>query len=141
MTATPVLNGARTALLGVLGALGIAFSGMASDAPAVQALGWAAAAGVGLSAMLRGPGLRALGALGLLLAVGAGFSAGLAGGWAWVSLLFCVFLGLAAVATLRHGPSWRAAARAREKEPARDLWKQFDAGEDPTGGEHVPGER
>jgi len=133
-----VLTGARTALLGVAGALGIAFTGLAADASAVQALGWAASAGVGLSAMLRGPGLRVLGALGILLAVGAGVSAGFAGGWAWLSLIFCAILAVAAVATFRHGPAWRAKARSREKEPARDLWKQFDAGEDPTTGEHVP---
>ncbi|MGO1384423.1 MAG: hypothetical protein ACTHWA_07240 [Arachnia sp.] len=133
-----MLSGARTALLGVAGALGIAVTGLAADASAVQALGWAACAGVGLSAMLRGPGLRVLGAVGVVLAVGAGVSAGFAGGWAWISLLFSAMLALAAVFTFRHGPAWRAVARSRRQEPARDLWKQFDAGEDPTIGEHVP---
>lgn len=137
MTPRHVLTGTRTALLGVTGALGIAFTGLATDASALQALGWAASAGVGLSAMLRGPGLRAMGALGVLLALGAGVSAGFAGGWAWVGLLFCVILGVSAVATFRHGPGWRAKSRSREKEPARDLWKQFDGGEDPTADEHV----
>lgn len=82
--------------------------------------------------MLRGPGLRVMGALGILLAIAAGISAGLAGGWAWVALLFCLALGVAALATFRHGPRWRSAARTRKKEPVRDLWKQFDAGDDPT---------
>ncbi len=138
MTPGRVLTGARTALLGVIGALGIAFTGLAADASAVQALGWAATAGVGLSAMLRGPGLRAMGALGVLLALAAGVSAGFAGGWALGSLLFCVILAVAALTTFRHGPAWRAKVRSREKEPARDLWKQFDAGEDPTTSEDVP---
>ena len=120
------------ALLGVIGALGVAFTGMAVDASAVQALGWAAAAGGGLSAMLRGPGLRVMGALGILLAIAGGISAGLAGGWAWVALVFCLALGVAALATFRRGPHWRSEARSQKKEPVRDLWKQFDAGDDPT---------
>ncbi len=139
MTRSPALTAGRTALLGAVGALGIAFSGLAADAPAVQAVGWAAAAGVGLSAMLRGPGLRVMGVLGLVLAAAAGVSAAFAGGWAWVSLIFCVGLGVAALATFRDGHTWRARARSREKEPARDLWKQFDAGEDPTRGEQLQG--
>ncbi len=130
------LSGGRTALLGVVGALGVAFTGLAVDAAAVQALGWAAAAGVGVSAMLRGPGLRVMGALGMLLAVVSGISAGLAGGWAWLTIVFCVVLGVAAIATFRDGPSWRTNAGSREKAPAADLWKQFDAGRDPTTGEH-----
>lgn len=138
MTSPRFLTGTVTALVGVIGSLGIAFSGLAADASALQALGWASAAGVGLSAMLRGPGLRAIGAVGVLLALGAGVSAALAGGWAWIGLVFALLLGVAAVATFRHGPEWRAKARSREKEPARDLWKQFDAGEDPTAGEQVP---
>ena len=138
MSGGRVLTGARTALLGVIGALGIAFTGLATDASALQALGWAAVAGVGLSAMLRGPGLRAMGVLGVLLAVGAAVSTVFAGGWAWLSVLFCAILVVAAVATFRDGPGWREKTRSREKEPARDLWKEFDAGEDPTAGEQVP---
>ena len=138
MTRTRVFTGGRTALLGIVGALGVGFTGMATDASAVQAFGWAAAAGVGLSAMLRGPGLRIMGVLGLLLAVAAAISAGLAGGLAWLSLLFCCALAAAGAATLRDGPTWRARQRSREKEPARDLWKQFDDGEDPTTGGQLP---
>lgn len=140
MTRTPTLTGGRTALLAVFGALGVAFTGLGTGAAAVQAVGWAAAAGVGLSAMLRGPGLRVMGALGVVLAVAAAISAVLDGGWAWLALVFCLVLGTAGVATLRSGPQWRSGARSREKEPARDLWKQFDAGDDPTTGAASPDE-
>lgn len=135
-----MLSGGRTALLAVLGALGIAFTGLGAGAAAVQAVGWAAAAGVGLSAMLRGPGLRVMGVLGVALAGAAAISAVLAGGWAWLALVFCLVLGMAGVATLRRGPQWRAGAGRRQEEPARDLWKQFDAGDDPTSGAASPDE-
>ena len=126
------MTGRLTALLAVVGALGVAFTGVGAGASAVQALGWAAAAGVGLSAMLRGPGLRVMGVLGTLLAVGAFASAGIAGGWAWIAAAFAVVLAVAAVATIRRGPAWRASEAGRKREPVRDLWKQFDAGDDPT---------
>lgn len=135
-----MLTGGRTALLAVVGAIGVAFTGLGADSPAIQALGWAAVAGVGLSAMLRGPGLRVMGALGVVLMVAAAITAALAGGWAWLTWVFCLALGAAAVATFLRGPTWRARARSREKEPARDLWKQFDAGDDPTTGATSPDE-
>lgn len=125
------MTGRLTALLAVVGALGIALTGLGTGASAVQALGWASAAGVGLSAMLRGPGLRVMGVVGLLLSIAAGVSAALAGGWAWLTLAFAVVLAVAAVATIRRGPTWRAAATTR-RQPSKDPWKQFDAGEDPT---------
>lgn len=131
------MTGRLTALLAVVGALGIAFTGLAADAPAVQALGWAAAAGVGLSAMLRGPGLVAMGALGVALSAGAGVSAALAGGWAWIAVVFAAVLAVAAVTTIRRGPQWRARSATRSA-PAGDLWKQFDAGHDPTTDEQSP---
>lgn len=131
-------TGGQAVLLGIVGALGLTFLGMGVNASAVQALGLAATAGIGLSAMLRGPGLRMMGGLGILLAVAAGISAGLAGGWAWLGLVFCVALGTAGFLTLHHGPRWRARSRTREKEPARDLWKQFDAGDDPTTSDEAP---
>ncbi|RMB58790.1 hypothetical protein [Tessaracoccus antarcticus] len=126
------MTGRLTALLAVIGALGIAFSGLGAGASAVQALGWASAAGVGLSAMLKGPGLRVMGVLGVMLAAGALASAALAGGWAWLAAVFAGVLAVAAVATIRRGPAWRQGAAARKREPVRDLWKQFDAGDDPT---------
>ena len=125
------MTGRLTALLAVVGALGIAFTGMGVDAPAVQALGWAAAAGVGLSAMLRGNGLRVMGVLGVLLAIAAGVSAASTGGWGWLALAFAVVLAVAAFATIRRGPLWRA-GNTKKREPVVDLWKQFDAGDDPT---------
>ncbi|MDO5735105.1 MAG: hypothetical protein Q4P15_01370 [Propionibacteriaceae bacterium] len=126
------MNGRVTALLAVIGALGIAFTGLGAQAPAVQALGWASAAGVGLSAMLRGPGLRVMGILGLLLSIGAAISAVLAGGWALLGVVFAAVLAVAAVGTVMRGPLWRAAATTSKREPVRDLWKQLDAGDDPT---------
>ena len=135
------MTGLLTILLGIVGALGIAFTGLGADASAVQALGWAAAAGAGLSLMLRGPGLRIMGVLGVLLAIAAGASAAVAGGWAWLAVAFAVVLAVAAVATIRRGPLWRAGVAATKKEPARDLWKQFDAGDDPTTDDQSPHER
>ncbi len=129
------------ALLAVVGALGIAFTGLGADASAVQALGWAAAAGVGLSVMLRGPGLRVMGVLGILLALAAAASSVVAGGLAWLALAFSMALAVAAVITTRDGPSWKSKVGTRDKEPARDLWKQFDSGDDPTTSEQTPDER
>ena len=126
------MTGRLTALLAVVGALGVAFTGLGTGASAVQALGWAAAAGVGLSAMLRGPGLRVMGALGVLLAVASLASAALAGGWAWLAVVFSLALGAAGAAAFRRGPHWRAGSTSTRREPVRDLWKQFDAGDDPT---------
>ena len=126
------MTGRLSVLLALVGALGLAFTGLGAGASAVQALGWAAATGVGLSLMLRGPGLRIMGVLGVLLAIAAGAVAVVAGGWAWLAVLFSAVLAVAAVATVRSGPTWRASAAATKKEPLRDLWKQFDAGDDPT---------
>lgn len=132
------MTGRLTLLLALVGALGLAFTGLGTDASAVQALGWAAAAGVGLSLMLRGPGLRIMGVLGILLSVAAGASAVVAGGWAWLAVLFAAVLAVASVATVRSGPTWRRGPSATQKEPLRDLWKQFDAGDDPTTNEQSP---
>lgn len=135
------MTGRLTALLAVVGALGIAFTGIGTDAPAVQALGWAAAAGVGLSAMLRGPGLRVMGVLGVLLAVGAAVSGGFSGGWAWLAVLFAAVLAVASVAVIRRATLWKAGSATAMREPAKDLWKQFDAGDDPTTDERTPDQR
>ena len=126
------MSGRVSILLALVGALGLAFTGMGAGAAAVQALGWAAAAGVGLSLMLRGPGLRVMGVLGVLLAIGAGAGAVVAGGWAWLAVPFAAALAVAAVAAVRSGPAWRASSSTTRKQPPRDLWKQFDAGDDPT---------
>lgn len=135
------MTGRITALLAVLGALGIAFTGLGADASAVQALGWAAAAGVGLSAMLRGPGLRIMGGVGTLLAIVAAASAIMAGGWAWLAVAFAAILALSAIFTMLRGPLWRANATTARREPVKDLWKQFDAGGDPTTDAEEPGGR
>ncbi len=134
------MTGRLAILLGLVGALGIAFTGLGAGASAVQALGWAASAGVGLSLMLRGPGLRIMGVLGVLLAIAAGAGAVVAGGWAWLAVVFAAVLAVAAVATVASGPTWRAGAAATKREPARDLWKQFDTGDDPTDNEQSPEE-
>ncbi|MGV8846865.1 hypothetical protein [Tessaracoccus sp.] len=135
------MTGRITALLAVIGALGIAFTGLAADASAVQALGWAAAAGVGLSAMLRGPGLRIMGVVGVLLAIAAAASAVLAGGWAWTAMAFAAIMAVSAVFTILRGPLWRANATKARREPVKDLWKQFDAGDDPTTDVEEPSDR
>ena len=135
------MTGRLTILLGIVGALGIAFTGLETDVPSVQALGWAAAAGTGLSLMLRGPGLRIMGVLGALLAIAVAASAAAAGGWAWLAVVFAVVLAVAGVATARRGPLWRASVASTKREPARDLWKQFDEGDDPTTDGRSPHER
>lgn len=95
----------------------------------LASLAWVLLAGVALSLMLRGFGLRIIGILLTVVAVAAA-------GWAvqagqWMPLVgFC----LAAVGTLGFawfGPGWRLRQRA-ERRPQADLWKAMDAGEDPT---------
>ena len=135
------MTGRLTAFLAVVGALGIALAGLVADAPAVQALGWAAVAGVGLSAMLRGPGLRIMGGVGALLALVAAVSAALAGGWAWIAVAFTAVLLVAAFSAVIRGPLWRTDSTRATREPLKDVWKQFDAGEDPTTDAGGPDER
>lgn len=107
--------------------------------PGLQALGWAALAGIGLSAMLRGVGLQAMGAFGVALAIAAAATAAIAGGWAWLGGACAVALAIAGVATIGRGPTWRAAAAGSRRVPAEDLWKQFDAGDDPTTDREIQG--
>lgn len=120
------------ALLGVLGALGLVLVGSLTASPAVAALAWSAVAAIGLATMLRGPGLRVLGGIALLLAVGAGIAGGLTGSWAWLGVLPALALGVAGFCALRSGHRWRRTAGAGPREAPKDLWKQFDAGDDPT---------
>lgn len=96
----------------------------------LASLAWALLAGVALSLMLSGFGLRIVGILLTAVAV-------LAAGWAvqagqWIALAgFCV----AAVGALGYtwfGPGWRLRPRAERRSQA-DLWKAMDEGEDPTG--------
>lgn len=120
------------ALLALVGALGVAIAGTATGASGVAALGWASLAAVGLGTMVRGSGLRVLGGLVLALALGSAVAAAMAGGWTWVAFAAALVLAVAGVAALREGGGWRRASATGPREAPKDLWKQFDAGDDPT---------
>lgn len=114
-------------LLGAVGALVAGIGGNAAEAAAVSGIGWAAMAGVALSLMLHRWGLRIVGGLVVGLAVLGAVLALLS--QPWFAAAFLVVAVSGAVIALR-GPSW--ASTRRRREPADDLWKRMDAGEDPT---------
>lgn len=100
----------------------------------LASLGWALAAGVGLSLMLRGFGLRIVGVLLSVLAV-------VGAGWAiqegqWVASGGFVLVVVAALGILVWGPNWRQSHSGREA-AREDPWKAMDRGLDPTA-EQVP---
>lgn len=115
-------------LLAVAGALGAGFAAQSSGS-GVQAFAWALAAGIGLSLMVRGVGLRVLGvALTALAVAGAGW-AGRAGLW-----LVVAGFAVAAVAQLGvivWGPGWASRPRG-PRAGGDDLWAAMDRGDDPT---------
>lgn len=118
-----------------LGALGLVIGANVLGSGGGVALGWAAAAGAFLMLMLRGPGLRAMGVLLVLLGIGAGVLGALTGGTGWFLLLPAALLVLGGAAAARWGPGWPTRAGNGPREAPRDQWRQFDAGEDPTAGE------
>ncbi|HMR48814.1 MAG TPA: Trp biosynthesis-associated membrane protein [Arachnia sp.] len=126
-----------TLILGLAGAALAGFTGQSVDA-ALGAIALAVAAGLGLSLMLRGVGLRIVGVLVTVLAtIGAGLSvASAAGGQgvAWASLGGFLAVLVAGYSLLRYGPGWAALAADRPAHP-KDLWKQIDEGLDPTSDE------
>lgn len=126
----------RPIVLAILatGALGLVIGANLLGAGGGVALGWAAAAGAFLMLMLRGPGLRAMGILLVLLGLGAGVLAVLTGGTGWFLLAPAALLVLGGGAAARWGPGWPTRTGSGPRDAPRDQWKQFDAGEDPTSG-------
>lgn len=123
-------------LLAAAGALTGGFAAQAA-ASGVQAVAWAAAAGVGLTLMLRGIGLRVVGVALAALAVAGSVWAAQAG--LWVAVAGFVALVVAAFGLVVWGPGW--AGRAREgREAPPDLWSAMDRGDDPTDEQHVRGD-
>lgn len=123
-------------LLAVVGALLAGIGGQVGGS-SLASVGWAVAAGVGLSLMLRGFGLRVVGILLVVVSIG-----GLA--WSvqaaqWVPLAGFTLSLLASVGFVVWGPTWRNQARDRTDAPA-DLWKAMDEGADPTGEQGSPAE-
>ncbi|MFT3886891.1 MAG: hypothetical protein QM713_01825 [Arachnia sp.] len=119
------------------GALTAGIAAQAAESP-VGSLAWAAAAGIGLSLMLRGVGLRVVGVLVVLIGVGgAVWSAQSA---QWVPLAGFVVCAVAAVGMVLWGPGWQA-RRGDAPERRVDAWAAMDKGDDPTESEPTPGEQ
>lgn len=123
-----------TTLLAILGALLAAISAQVGASP-LASMGWAIAAGVGLTLMLRGVGLRIVGVLIAVLGVtGAGWAVQ-AGAWvAGGGFVLCI---VAAGGFIVWGPGWHARRSPRAAAPA-DLWKVMDEGGDPTAEQGSP---
>lgn len=118
-----------------VGALGLVIGANVLGSSGGTALGWAALAGAFLLLMLRGPGLRAMGGLLVMLGVGAGVLGALAGGSGWFLLVPAVLLVLGGFAAARWGPHWPTRSGTGPREAPRDQWKLFDEGGDPTANE------
>jgi hypothetical protein len=121
-------------LLAALAGVVAGATAQAAGSP-VASLAWALLAGVGLSLMLRGGGLRVLGVLLTVLATASA-------GWAvqarvWPSAAGFAVVALASVGITVAGPRWAGRSRAAVDRP-RDLWQSMDAGEDPTAEHGVP---
>lgn len=128
----------RTLILGLAGTALGGIAGQGADA-ALGAIALAVGAGIGLSLMLRGVGLRIVGILITMLAtIGGAVSvmAATAGqGLAWAALAgFLAVIG-AGFFLLRDGPGWASVGADRPARP-KDLWKQIDEGIDPTSDEN-----
>ena len=123
-----------------VGALGLVIVANVLSAGGGVAIGWAAAAGAFLMLMLRGQGLRAMGILLVLLGLGAGLLGAVQGGPGWLLVLPAALLVVGGVAAARWGPDWPVRAGSGPRDAPRDQWKQFDAGEDPTAPDVVPGD-
>lgn len=123
-------------LVTAAGALVAGIAAQSAGSP-LASLAWAVLAGIGLSLMLRGFGLRIVGII--LAAVGIGGA-----GWAvqagqWIPLTGFVVVLFGAGGYLAWGPGWRHRPRP-ERVAHTDLWKAMDEGEDPTGEQVVPGD-
>lgn len=117
-----------TTLVGVIGALAAGILASTAPAPEVGGLAWAILAGLALSLMLHGVGLRVLGGVIAVLAALGGVLSVLTVWWLVVCFVPVLASGLL---MLVFGPSW---ARGRQKkETVKDMWKQLDEGDDPTG--------
>ncbi len=121
-------------LLAVVGALLAGVSAQAAGST-LASVGWAVAAGVGLSLMLRGFGLRVVGIL--LAVVSIGGIAWSAQASQWIPLAGFVLSLVASAGFVIWGPSWRHRQRTRTDAPA-DLWKTMDEGVDPTDEQSSP---
>ncbi len=119
------LNRWTVTLIGALGAVVAGFGGQ--SAPAAAGMAWAALAGIGLSVMLHGFGLRIVGPIIALMGVG-GIVLG-SGSIAWLAAPFALVL-VAGVLMTVVGPRW--VARKAPKKVSDDWWQRMDAGEDPT---------
>ena len=122
-------------LLAAAGALIAGVSAQVGGSP-LASLGWAVAAGVGLSLMLRGVGLRIVGVLLASLSMASLVWAAKAG--QWVALVGFVAVLVASFGFVVWGPSWRH-RRVDEREAPADLWKAMDEGADPTDEQGSPG--
>ena len=115
-------------LLTAAGALVAGLAAQSAGAP-LASLAWALLAGIGLSLMLRGFGLRIVGMLLVALAVG-GVVWGVQSAQ-WVPVAGFAVAGDAALGFVAWGPGWRLRQR-REREVQVDYWKAMDEGDDPT---------
>lgn len=115
----------------LLTAAGVLVAGLAAQSAGapLASLAWALLAGIGLSLMLRGFGLRIVGMLLVALAVG-GVVWGVQSAQ-WVPVAGFAVAGVAALGFVAWGPGWRLRQR-REREVQVDYWKAMDEGDDPT---------
>lgn len=122
----------------LLAAAGALVAGVAAQTAAspVASLAWALLAGVGLSLMLRGVGLRIVGVLLTALATASAFWAAQAA--LWVSVAGFAVVALSAVGFILWGPGWAGRAR-RETDRPVDVWASMDQGSDPTAEQDVRG--
>lgn len=124
-------------LLAVVGALLAVVAAHVGGSP-LASPAWAIAAGIGLTLMLRGVGLRVVGVVLVALAItGAGWAIASA---QWVALAGFALCVLAASAFVVWGPGWRARRPPRADAPV-DLWKAMDEGGDPTDEQGSPSPR
>ncbi|HQD21906.1 MAG TPA: hypothetical protein PKY27_06580 [Arachnia sp.] len=123
-----MIGRAPVTLVAAAGAVTAGIAAQAASSP-VGSLAWAAAAGIGLSLMLRGAGLRVVGVLLTVIAVmGAGWSVQ-AG--QWVAAAGFAVAAVASLGLVLWGPRWRS-DRGSGGARALDPWAAMDKGEDPT---------
>ena len=114
-------------LFAVAGAMLAGIAAQVGSSP-LASLAWALAAGVGLSLMLHGFGLRIVGvALTCLAVVGIGWAAQVG---QWVALVGFVLVTVAGLGFTVRGPNWRHQRVRRQSAPG--LWQAMDPGGDPT---------
>ena len=123
-----MIGRAPVTLVVAAGAVTAGIAAQAAESP-VGSVAWAAAAGVGLSLMLRGAGLRVVGVLLAALATTGACWSVQAG--QWVALAGFVVAAVGAAGLVVWGPRWRT-ERASGGGRALDPWAAMDKGEDPT---------